>query len=109
MVGQAQKEALAEPQYPAPGSSSQRLLQMLLASLPTVIGSRLATSTMEPRSKWHIPTPPHLQLYDVKTLAQYLESFSLHLSLLILPSICLTLHSPAVETITSLILPSQPC
>lgn len=79
-----QKEALAEPQYPALGSSSQRLLQVLLASLPTEIGSRLATSTMEPRSEWPISTPhhPNLQLYIMKTLAQHLESFSLHIFLL---------------------------
>lgn len=76
MAGQAQKETLAEPQFPAQGSSSLSLLEVLATSLPTAIESRLETSMMEPRSKWHISPPPHLHLYAVSTLIRYWRSFS---------------------------------
>ena len=71
MVGQAQKEVLPETQFPESESSSPSLLQVLAASLPMAIESRLEISMMEPRSKWYTPKPRHRPFYGVQASVQH--------------------------------------
>lgn len=79
MAGQPQKEILPDLQCQAPGSSSLSLPEVLAASLAMAIESRRETSMMESKSKWHISTSRHLQLYDVRAFVQRWESSSLAL------------------------------